>query len=95
MGLRNKDLEELTALHSKNLMSLNTAFLDLQKNHSESITYILNRVLDDEKAWTEAIVALQQQVKLVADRINQLEEILIESGKIVRVKDKVSPKDRN
>lgn len=95
MGLRNKDLEELTELHSKNLMSLNTAFLDLQKNHSESITYILDRVLSDEKAWTDAFLALQQQVKLIVERIAQLEEVLIENGRIARVTEKPSPKDQN
>jgi hypothetical protein len=95
MLTKTKKIEETLDIHSRNLLNLNSALLTLQETHSTTVTALLSKLLEDEKFITEAVVSLQAQIKILNERLNKFEEIMVEQGKVARITETVDPKDRN
>lgn len=71
--------------HNETLLVHGNTLLRLHTSFSESIGVLLERINSDERQLSTAIVALNEQLKILREEMEVVKKILIEDGKLIKV----------
>lgn len=88
-------LEELAAIHSETLLVQGAAIIRLQESTQQAISAILSRIIEYEDAVSKTLNVLNDQLKILTDRIQLFEETLLNEGKIVKLPNSLKKEDKN
>lgn len=72
------------AIQNETLLSHGNSLLRLHATLSDSISTLLERVTSSEKLLSTAVIAAQEQIKVMREELDLVKEVLIADGKLIR-----------